>query len=349
MKTALLTGATGYIGGAIGAELIRQGYRILALTRGEQGRVARNIRASMTGFGWDAPDHLSERIHEHAWDLASLSAHPLIAEVDVVFHSAVEMSFSALRLSESFEFNLRGTLGLYDLVARHAGRSPRFIYISTAYTGGVGERLYPEALHVSPHILNPYQASKLSTELALHLRASRSPSLPVTLFRPTVVVGHRGTGWYGGQSYGLYNYLDSVHAGLAAGATELRFNIDPDVAHDYVFIDTLIDDIRIVMEREKASFSIVHSTGTRNSNAWRMERIGAEFGVPIHFEKPVTKADRIANRNQPFNEPFNVKGLVWNFEAKHIASLTGEERQVPPMNDETFSRLLKWYRANRLT
>jgi nucleoside-diphosphate-sugar epimerase len=170
----------------------------------------------------------------------------------------------------------------------------------------------------------------------------------VTLFRPTVVVGHSGTGWYGGKSYGLYNYLDSVHAGIAAGAEDLRFNIDPDVAHDYVFIDTLIEDIRALMERETAAFSVVHSSGTRNSNGWRMERIAREFGIPILFGKALTRPDRIANRNQPFNEPFNVKGLEWNFETRHVASLQGRERVTVPMNDETFSRLVRWYRAHRL-
>jgi nucleoside-diphosphate-sugar epimerase len=266
----------------------------------------------------------------------------------VAFHSAVEMSFSPLRLTDSFDFNLRATLDLYDLLAHHARNSPRFFHISTAYTGGIGEPLYPEALHVSPRFLNPYQASKWSAEMALHLRGSRGPALPVTLFRPSVVVGHSATGWYGVKTFGLYNYLDSVHAGLAIGAEELRFDIDPDVAHDYVFIDTVVDDVRVLMERETAAFSVVHSTGTRNSNAWRMERIGKAFGIPLHFGKAITKADRIANRNQPFNEPFNVKGLEWHFETKRVAALTGRERVVAPMNDASFGRLIEWYRAHRL-
>lgn len=353
LKTALVTGATGYIGGTIAAELLRQGYRLLCLTRGEGGRVASKIAECMEGFGWSPDPALGDpsadvRIVEVPWDLASLKENALLREISVVFHSAVEMSFSPLRLTESFDFNLRGTLDLYDLLAERSPLSPRFFYISTAYTGGLGEAFYPEALHTAPKILNPYQGSKWATELSLHIRQSKGPALPTTIFRPTVVVGHSQTGWYGGKSYGLYNYLDSVQAGIAAGGEELRFSIDPDVAHDYLFIDTLIEDIRALMELEKAAFSVVHSTGTRNSNSWRMERIGREFGIPIHFEKPVTKADRIANKNQPFNEPFNAKGLNWDFESRHIAALTGADRKVTPMNDETFGLLLKWYRANRL-
>ena len=182
--------------------------------------------------------------------------------------------------------------------------------------------------------------------MALYLRSMRSPALPITLFRPTVVVGHSRTGWYGGKSYGLYNYLDSVQAGLSAGAEALRFAIDPNVAHDYVFIDTMLEDIRILMEKEASAFSVVHSTGTRNTNAWRMERISKEFGIPLYFGKPITKADRLANRNQPFNEPFNTEGLEWDFETRHIARLTGFERQVTPLNDQSFSCLLNGYRAN---
>lgn len=348
MKTALVTGATGYLGGVLAADLAHRGYRVLCPSRGEPGRAAWKARECHEGFGrtWD-PD-MADRIVEVPYDPAALESHPLLPEVAIAVHCAAEMSFSPLRLAESFDINLRGTMDWYGLIERKAAAPTRFIYLSTAYTGGIGEMRYPEAIHLAPRLLNPYQASKWAAELALRQRTADGGRLPVTALRPTLVIGHSRTGWYGGKSFGFYSYLDSVQAGKQAGAGELRFDADPEVAHDYLFIDTLLDDFGAILEKETARFSVAHSTGSRQPNAWRYAIVGREFGVRILLGKPETKADRIANKNQVFNEAFNKPGLVWDFETRHIAELNGGERRVAPLDEETFVRLIRWYREHRL-
>lgn len=348
MKAALVTGATGYVGGVLAADLARRGYRVLCPVRGGPGRAAANVRECHEGFGRAWEPALAELIAEVPYEPAAVEGHPLLPEVAVVAHCAAEMSFSPLRLAETFECNLRGTLDWYSLIERKAAAPARFIYLSTAYVGGIGEPRYPEAIHDSPRLLNPYQASKWAAELALRHRVAEGGRLPVTLLRPTLVVGHSRTGWYGGKSFGFYSYLDSVHAGKLAGAHELRFDVDPEVAHDYLFIDTLLDDFGTILGKETARFSVAHSTGSRQPNAWRYSIVAREFGVPILFAKPETRADRIANKNQVFNEAFNRPGLVWDFETRRIADLNGGSRRLASLDEEAFVRLIRWYREHRL-
>ena len=66
-------------------------------------------------------------------------------------------------------------------------------YVSTAYVAGDRRGLAREAeLDVGQGFRNAYEQSKHEAE---RLVWSRRERLPVTIVRPSIVVGERGTGW----------------------------------------------------------------------------------------------------------------------------------------------------------
>jgi thioester reductase-like protein len=118
----------------------------------------------------------------------------LAREVTDVVHSAASVSFS-LPLARARSINLDGTrrvLELADLCAERGGLN-RFAHVSTAYVAGTHRGpFYEDDLDRRQHFNNTYELSKWEAEKLVRERAER---LPTTIFRPSIVVGERDSGW----------------------------------------------------------------------------------------------------------------------------------------------------------
>ena len=73
------------------------------------------------------------------------------------------------------------------------GSLRRYAHISTAYVAGTHRGEFSEEqLDVGQGFRNPYEQSKFEAELLVHSLRRR---LPIQIFRPSIVVGERATGW----------------------------------------------------------------------------------------------------------------------------------------------------------
>lgn len=118
----------------------------------------------------------------------------LAGEVSDIIHCAASVSF-ALPLGESREINVAGTRRLLELgeECRERGGLRRFSYVSTAYVAGTHAGEFREdQLDVGQAFRNPYERSKFEAERLVHSYRDR---LPIQVFRPSIVVGERSTGW----------------------------------------------------------------------------------------------------------------------------------------------------------
>jgi nucleoside-diphosphate-sugar epimerase len=100
-----------------------------------------------------------------------------------------------LPLDRSREINVEGTrrmLELAELCEKRAGLE-HFSYISTAYVAGTHKGEFGEnQLDVGQGFRNPYEQSKFEAERLVRAADGR---LPIQIFRPSIVVGERTTGW----------------------------------------------------------------------------------------------------------------------------------------------------------
>ena len=197
--TLLLTGATGFVGMELLARLVNSPAAspepVLALIRAEDdAHATRRLHETLLSvFGAVAP--YAARVRAVAGDLErpGLGIDPaLAAQVSEIVHGAASVSFE-LALDRSRAINVAGTRRVLAFAAR-CREIRRLTYISTAYVAGKHRGVFGEDdLDLGQRFRNPYEQSKFEAEGLV--RAAGARGLPVTIVRPSIVVGDRHSGW----------------------------------------------------------------------------------------------------------------------------------------------------------
>ena len=178
----------------------------------------------------------------------------LTQKITHVIHSAANVNFQ-LPLSQSRLNNVYGTENVLDF-AREAfdtGNLKRLAYVSTAYVCGDREgTIYEDELNGKQHFSNSYEQSKYEAEQKLKYYSSQ---LPITIFRPSIIVGHSKTGITSAFNV-LYHPLKLLYKGV--------LKIIPGSPHtqlDVVPIDYVCDAIcHIFLNSEQGIGKTFHLT-----------------------------------------------------------------------------------------
>lgn len=198
----LLTGATGFVGMEILARFLeRTDRRIITLVRADDETEAAERLRSTLGTLFDQHERYAERVVAVPGDIETdglgldqESREQLAARVGDIIHCAASVSFS-LPLKESRAINVAGTRRLLEFGERcqERGGLRRFSYVSTAYVAGTHAGEFREdQLEVGQDFRNAYERSKFEAE---QLVRSYRDRLPIQVFRPSIIVGERSTGW----------------------------------------------------------------------------------------------------------------------------------------------------------
>lgn len=189
-KTALVTGATGFVGGHLVERLAAEGWRIRALVRPTS-----NVRRL-------------QELGVERW-VGSLQDADAIARAcdgaDTVFHLA---AVTGLRAERDFHrANVEGTRGVVEGALAAASRPRRVVYLSSYAACGPAVDGRPRTLGDSPAPLTAYGRTKLAGEAEMHrLPAS---GVQATILRAPVV--------YGPGDHALLPYFRLVRWGFAPG------------------------------------------------------------------------------------------------------------------------------------
>ncbi|MFD5454045.1 thioester reductase domain-containing protein, partial [Streptomyces olivaceus] len=229
-RRILLTGATGFVGAHLLAQLLSDtGAEIVCTVRAaDVPEAAGRVHAALARHGITLDERTSARLTALPADLAhpGLGLPPetlagLAASCDAVFHNAATVSimrdYATLRAA-----NVESTRRLVRLAAVHA--TPLH-YVSTLSVAPPASRApeVPEAF-LPPHegLRHGYQQSKWAAERLLQQAAERG--LPVTVHRLGRVVGRAGTGGV--------NERDFLWSVLRAGIPE---GIVPELFEDEIW------------------------------------------------------------------------------------------------------------------
>lgn len=244
-ETVLVTGATGFVGQYVLAELLRRGFRCAALVRPPLADSMRRLGEAMGELGFDLDDLLArQRVVPIEGDLAEgLEVDATWPVIRTVVHVAASTRFERDARGEPMRSNVTGTRNLIE-AARQGGIESLHV-VSSAYSCGRTDRIVPEAHNTNLYDFhNAYEASKWAAE-GLALRHGEATGCRVTILRPSIVVGEYATGRcsrFGGWYLGVRatQMLDRVLADAddaARHAIPLRLHGRPEGCQNIVPVD----------------------------------------------------------------------------------------------------------------
>lgn len=199
LDSILVTGATGFLGGAVTARLIADGqgrnlsFLVRAQTR-EQGleRLRDNLRDHGVGEAERLALSPQQIICGDFLDTTWLPRESLrLMQIERVINCAAVASFS--KNPTIWPVNVEGTFAFAEVMSR-SKRLKRFLHVGTAMCCGPQQESPISESWAFPREdeqLVDYTASKAEIERRL---SEELPGLPLVVARPSIVVGHRTLG-----------------------------------------------------------------------------------------------------------------------------------------------------------
>ena len=208
----------------------------------------------------------------------------LAERVNEIVHSAASVSFD-LELDAARAINVEGTRRVLELAERCHRRGSglrRFSYVSTAYVAGRHSGSFSEDdLDRGQRFRNTYEQSKFEAERTV---TQRREQLPITVLRPSIVVGARDSGWT--ASFNVLYWPLRAFARGAYAALPAR----GDAPVDVVPVDYVADATFALSQAPEAEGATFHLTaGEQATSVGELVELASAF-----FERSPPAPDRSA-------------------------------------------------------
>ncbi|MBP9127879.1 MAG: SDR family oxidoreductase [Elusimicrobia bacterium] len=237
MKTVLVTGAAGAVGSALVPVLLKSpDVRLVLLLRSAPGRTVsqrgEELKRFWSAYGcgtaeFDRIEVVEGDVGQERLGLSEAAYGELRRRVTHIAHGAAQV-----KLNMSEEEARRSSLGTTMPVLRLAQEAPnleKLDYLSTVGVAGTTEGgILERRLDPPPGFHNTYESSKAEAENAVW--AARDQGLPITVHRPSMVVGdsHTGRTLTFQVFYHLVEFLTGrVSAGWVPRLPRFRLDIVP--------------------------------------------------------------------------------------------------------------------------
>jgi UDP-glucose 4-epimerase len=257
-KRVIVTGAKGFVGSHLCAELLRQGAEVVPL----------DVKAG---------DAIDIREWPQVRDLGTR-----LGNVDLVFHLAALMfvpySFESPR--ETYEVNILGTLNILELC--RLANIDKLVFASSYVYGNAQYLPIDEEHPLRP--TNPYAKSKVMGE-NLCKAYHDDYGLKCIILRPFNIYGE-------GQSESFL--IPSVLRQILSGRIEL---MDPKPRRDFLYISDAIEAYVKAGQYDGSDFDIFNiGSGKSHSVEWVVTRIVQAWGQPLEVDyKNRTRKTEIMN------------------------------------------------------
>ena len=193
LHATLLTGATGFIGHYVLAQLLERGERCTVLLRGPVAKSVARLQALIEPLGIDLEQQVARgRLSFVEGELGAGRPPELSGKsVQRIVHCAGLTRLDDADPQQTRRVNYQGALELLRVAEQHAVRELHLV--STAYRCGRTAQTAYEDDAVPVSFNNPYERSKWDAECAWRVWA-RQNRATVTVYRPSIVVGDRKAG-----------------------------------------------------------------------------------------------------------------------------------------------------------
>lgn len=210
-RNHFVTGATGFVGGALVLELLKKtDDNIYCLVRGADinacyNRLKEWLYLSASLYGKDMFELINTRCIAIRGDLHNIHLpEPVrngMIKFDYIWHCAASLKFSDKDHEYINYVNVEGTKHLCQL--SNTLSVANFIYMSTAYVAGKTQGVIEEkVIEVDTPTNNFYEKSKILAEQHLHNHCKAK----LRILRPSIVIGHSET-FAAASNSGLYGFI----------------------------------------------------------------------------------------------------------------------------------------------
>lgn len=263
-KTALITGANGFIGSHLSCKLVEMGYIVHALNRKTTSHNPKFMEYAKNG-----------KIVLHLGDVTSFD-YSKMPKVDLIFHIAGKVS--AYGKMKDFEnINCGGTQKLLEFALKNKPKC--FTYFSsTAVYGYYGYVNLPETAEKKP-FKNPYSITKLKTENMVKDFCSEN-KIDFLIIRP-------------GNVFGEYDYTSSHEIYTRIKKEKMMMCAGGKFKSCFVYVKNLVDAAVFLAEKPECHNTDFNITDGQNETLKEMfTMIANTFNVKPKFSNvsgPISK------------------------------------------------------------
>ena len=324
-EIVFITGATGFTGGYLFRELVRQGYSVRALVRDK------NKAQALAG----------ENVELVEGDVRNATLlKDVMQGIHTVYHIAAIFRQENVTEQDMFDVNVQGTRNMLE--AAVAADVKRFVHCSTVGVHGAPKQI-PADESASYNPGDYYQRSKVEGE-KVAIEFMEKGDIPVTIFRP-------GPGIYGpGEMRFLKMYR---------GIKKKRFIMfgSGEIHYQFIYIDDLVKGILLCGTLDQAIGNIYILSGNEPVTLNQMTEIIAEaVGVsPPKLRFPVMPLYYLGYLFELAYQPFGAEPPIYrrrvDFFRKDRAFVIDKARNElgynPVVNTrEGFFKTAAWYKEN---
>ncbi|MEE2746278.1 MAG: NAD-dependent epimerase/dehydratase family protein [Pseudomonadota bacterium] len=233
-KTALVTGAAGFIGYHISKRLLDEGWRVVGLDcMSDYYDISLKERRERMLLQNHSYHSVHEKIENKDVLMNLFKEEPL----DIVIHLAAQagVRYSVENPRAYLESNINGTFELLEAARLYPPEHMLLASTSSAY-GANAERPYKETMKADKQ-MSFYAATKKSTETMAH-SYSHLFDLPITMFRFFTVYGP-----WGRPDMALFKFVERILKGKPIDV----YN-HGDMSRDFTYIDDLVNSMRLLMD-----------------------------------------------------------------------------------------------------
>lgn len=332
-KSIFMTGGTGLVGSRLVGHMLVEGHSLLLLVRPKgrlsaQARVEQILRETVPNKRRfeDALQRIKViegDVSEKFFGLSKAEIKTHLADVKDVFHCAASVALGSNHRDALWKQNVEGTKHVLEaaLEAKHI----RFHHISTAYVAGHNSSIVKEDNAGRPGAFNNfYEETKFEGEQIVR-QFQREHRFPVTIYRPSIIVGDSRTG----RARGFHTVYELIRALFLLKCRGERWLQQPHSAQKYPGVALEGDWLRIPLR--------VPGSEEKRTNYVPIDYVSkAIYAVSQHGES-VGKTYHIVN---PLPVTMHDK-RTWICNALHISGI----ELVDPMLlvQHPMSRLEKWF------
>lgn len=353
-KTVVVTGATGFVGGAIALELLAvTDVTVFGLTRAENKAAATRRLTdylSKAAVLYGRPELLpaiEARVQAVPGDLEDPETPGRLPDtgLDLLIHAAASLKYADRDAPELQRVNVEGTRALVGF-AEKAGIG-RLVHVSTAYVAGRRTGVIRENDPAPGDYFNEYERTKAAAEALV-----REATIDTRIVRPSIVIGHRETAATSSSTgyYAMLRLSSRLHRFMRTAGTPARIRVlaDPEQELNLVPVDMVAAaTVRIALdEGDQRVFHVTNAQAPKLTTVFDAGFRLLGLPEPEYTDDPDSLSPLDQRLRSSFYDSYINSAKV--FDITNTENVCGPDATTYRMDTEMLDRYSAWYLDNVL-